>query len=343
MANQNRKAAVKKLRLLSYNQKIDVNVFRRKIEEEYRTVFLPNRTEKSEKNFGGVPCDLLTPEIHASKRILFYVHGGSFTGGSRASYRGFASTLATKAYSRVVVPEYRLAPSHPFPAAIDDVQAAFRAMFTEEQISRSLEARKNMAAQEESAAETEPEIIVAADGAGASIACAMIFNLRERYKKCIKKIILFSPWLDISEDSPLKTGKKISDEVLSGEVLSKSSEAYSYASNLSNPLISPMYASRELLQDFPSTYIQVGEKEILLGDVEEFANQLKEAGRDCAVTVWPDMMHLFQLADEYLEEAHEAMDRVSYIIATGMESKQNEKTISVHNKPKLENSLKSEA
>lgn len=342
MANQDRKAAVKKLKLLSYSAKADVNIFRRRIEEEFKTVFLPNHAERTEKNFGGIQCDFIVPEIFASKRILFYIHGGCFTGGSRASYRNFTATLANKVYSRVVVPEYRLAPAHPFPASLDDVQAAFRALFTEEQISRSLDARQT---EEKTGLETdnEPEFIIAADGAGASIACGLLLNLQERYKKCIKKLVLFSPWLDISENSPLKTGKKISDEILSQEVLIKSSLAYSYSSNLSNPLISPVFASKELLQNFPDTYIQLGEKEILVNDSLKFSKLLEESGIKCTIDVWPKMMHLFQLADEYLEESHEAMDKLSYIIASGTESKQNEETISIQNKPKLENSLRSEA
>lgn len=348
MSNQKRKAAVKKLKVLSYNAKTDVNMFRRKIEEEFRTVFLPSHTEKQERTFGGITCDFLIPEIHASKRILFYIHGGCFVGGSRASYRNFTSMLANKAYSRTVVPEYRLAPAHPFPAAIDDVQAAFRAMFAEEEAARNLEAMKrkenlNIFGMNAEPIEEEPEIIVAADGAGASIACAMLFNLRERYKKCIKKLVLFSPWLDISDSSPLKTDKKTSDEIMSGEVLSKSSTAYSYSSNLSNPLVSPLYASREFFQGFPSTYIQIGEKEILLDDAKEFLKLVKNAGVDCTLDIWNDMMHLFQMAGEFLDEAHEALDKFSYIVASDRESKQNEETISVHNKPRLEKSLESEA
>lgn len=342
MSNPNRKAAVKKLKTLSYNGKTDVNVFRRKIEDEFKTVFLPNHAERTEKNFGGIQCDLISPEIFSSKRILFYIHGGCFTGGTRASYRNFTATIANKAYSRVVVPEYRLAPAHPFPAALDDVQAAFRALFTEEQISRNLDARET----ENKTGikiEEEPEFIIAADGAGASIACGLIFNLPDRYKKCIKKLVLFSPWLDISDESPLKTGKKVSDEILSQEVLIKSSDAYSYSSNLTNPLISPVYASRELLQNFPDTYIQMGEKEILVNDALRFSKMIQETGKNCTVDVWPKMMHLFQLADEYIDEAHEALDKFSYIIAAGKESKQNEETISIQNKPKLENSLRSEA
>ena len=137
----------------------------------------------------------------------------------------------------------------------------------------------------------------------------MIFNLREKYKKCIKKLVLFSPWLDISGVSPSRTDgkanaksvKKLSDEVLSSDVISKSADAYTYSSNFTNPLVSPLYASRELLENFPPTYIQIGEKEILLQDTRDFKNTLLDAGIPCTLDEWPDMMHLFQLADEYLE------------------------------------------
>ena len=392
MANNNRKQAIKKLRLLSYNSKIDINVFRKKIEDEFKTVFLPNKTERTERTFGGITCDFLSPEIYSSRRILLYIHGGCFTGGSRAAYRNFASMLANKAYSRVVVPEYRLSPAHPFPAATEDVQAAFRALFTEEQIARSLDQKaysmnkdgergysfsddsssensfqneseinsndshdQNPTSEENQQAseklESEPEVIICADGAGASIACSLIFNMREKYKKSIKKLVLFSPWLDISGVSPLRSNtktsskapKKLSDEILSSDVISKSADAYTYSSNFTNPLVSPIYASKELLQDFPPTYIQIGQKEILLQDAKDFKNILLEAGVDCILDEWPDMMHLFQLADEYLDEAHEALDKFSWIIAQGMEAKQNTETISIENKPKLENSLRSEA
>ena len=392
MANNNRKQAVKKLKLLSYNSKIDINLFRKKIEDEFKTVFLPNKTERTERTFGGITCDFLSPEIYSSRRILLYIHGGCFTGGSRAAYRNFASMLANKAYSRVVVPEYRLSPAHPFPAATEDVQAAFRALFTEEQIARSLDQKaysmnkegergysfdesssensrtfqedneissgkddQNLTSDENEQKaeklESEPEVIICADGAGASIACSLIFNMREKYKKSIKKLVLFSPWLDISGVSPLRTKaktsakapKKLSDEILSSDVISKSADAYTYSSNFTNPLVSPIYASKELLVDFPPTYIQIGQKEILLQDAKDFKNILLEAGVDCILDEWPDMMHLFQLADEYLDEAHEALDKFSWIIAQGMEAKQNTEAISIENKPKLENSLRSEA
>ncbi len=337
-----RKAALKKLRLLSYNSKIDVNTFRTKIEEAFYAPFLPNRVENNERNYGGVLCDVLVPELHSSKRVTLYVHGGSFVGGSRSAYRSFCATLANRAYSRVIVPEYRLAPAYPFPAAIEDVQTAFRALFTDEQLALNLFLQhENSDGTGDNAQDELPEVIIAADGAGASIALALVLNLREQYRKCVRQIALFSPWLNLSDSSPLKTGKKINDGIISGDCLRHSAEAYTYQGNCDNPLISPLFAAPELLMDFPPVYMQFGGTEALLEDAKRFDALLKENGSLCRIDVWDGMMHLFQMADEYLDEAHDALDVFSQIIC-GSEGAGSQRQ-RFDNKPRLEHSLRSEA
>ena len=271
MFSSNRKAAVKRLKTLAFTPKSEINSYRATIEKTFYTAFLPNHVEKAEHVYGGIPCDFLSPEIYSTKRILFYIHGGCFVGGSRNSYRNFCATLANKAFSRTVVPEYRLAPAHPFPAALEDVQSAFRSLFTEEQIARSLDASAEKNAQslsdsQESSA--QPEFIIAADGAGASIAMALLLNLRERYRKCIKKVVFFSPWFNLSDSSPVFSGKKTADEILSNEIIQKCSETYTYETNFTNPLVSPVYAAKDLLEQFPPVYIQIGSKEILREDTK---------------------------------------------------------------------------
>ena len=125
-SSDNYKKGIKKLKLLVFNSKSDVANFRSKIEDAFYSPFLPNHVECTEKNYGAIKCDVLSPEIYSSRRVVFYVHGGCFVGGSRRSYREFCSLLANKVYSRVVVPEYRLAPTHAFPCANEDIQAAFK-------------------------------------------------------------------------------------------------------------------------------------------------------------------------------------------------------------------------
>ena len=317
MFSSNRKAAVKRLKTLAFTPKSEINSYRATIEKTFYTAFLPNHVEKAEHVYGGIPCDFLSPEIYSTKRILFYIHGGCFVGGSRNSYRNFCATLANKAFSRTVVPEYRLAPAHPFPAALEDVQSAFRSLFT-----------------------AQPEFIIAADGAGASIAMALLLNLRERYRKCIKKVVFFSPWFNLSDSSPVFSGKKTADEILSNEIIQKCSETYTYETNFTNPLVSPVYAAKDLLEQFPPVYIQIGSKEILLEDTKMMSALLKEAGNECTLDIWQNMPHLFQMADEYLTEAHDALQKFSAVIS-GIEKNTGRQTF--ENKPRLENSLRSEA
>ena len=328
-----RKAAIKKLKLLTFGPKANVDSFRAKLDENYKTTFLPNGVERTEYKYGNIECDVLAPEIYSSNRVMLYIHGGSFVGGSRVAYRSFCSSLATKCYCRVVVPEYRLAPSFPYPAANEDIQGVFKALFTEEQIACSLNTEKG-------ARPVLPEIIIAADSSAASIACSLIFNLTERYRNCIKQLILFSPWLDVSQNSKLITTKKITDEVMSGEILRKSISLYTVEENTALPFVSPVLASNDDLKNFPKTYIQMGEKEILLEEAKNFAKILNDSGTECELDVWPNMMFMFQMADEYLHESHLALDRIGKIVT---EYTAGQEAVEIENKPKLEHSLKSEA
>lgn len=328
-----RKGAIKKLKLLTYNSKSNLDSFRSKMEAAYKTVFLPNGVERTEYKYGNVDCDILAPEIYSSNRIMIYIHGGCFTGGSRKVYRAFCSSLATKCYCRVVIPEFRLAPAYPCPAAIEDIQSVFRSLFTEEQISASLNTEKGTSPK-------LPEIIIAADGSGATIACALLYNLRDRYRNCISHVVLFSPWLNLSESSKILSSKKMCDEIMNADILRKSTSDYTYSENTKIPSVSPLLADDEQLKNFPPTFIQMGEKEILLDDAKEFAKRLTDLGNICELDVWKNMIFMFQMAEDFLHESHLALDKVGKIVTNnnaGIES------IEIENKPKLEHSLHSEA
>ena len=328
-----RKAAIKKLKLLTYNSKSNLDSFRQKMEEAYSTVFLPNKVELSDYKYGNIDCDILSPEMYSSNRVMIYVHGGCFSGGSRKTYRAFCSSLATKCYCRVVIPEFRLSPAYPCPAAIEDIQAVFRSLFTEEQIQASLNTEKGTTPK-------MPEVIIAADGSGATIACALLYNLRERYKTCISHVVLFSPWLDLSPSSKIMSSKKISDDVLTLDVFKKSVTDYTYTENTKISSVSPLLADDEQLKGFPPTFIQMGSKEVLLDDAKEFAARLKENGNKCELDIWKGMMFMFQMADQYLHESHLALDKVGKIVTQDLAGAES---VEIENKPKLEHSLHSEA
>ena len=302
-------AAERKLKTMTLSPKIDLNVFRNKINERFGTVFLPNQVECVEQNLGGISCDFLTPEIYVSHRVILYVHGCSFVGGSKFAYRSFCASLANASSCRAVVPDFRLAPAFPFPASVEDAFAAFEALFAQEKQARSSDAEQT-------------QIILAADGSGASIAIALILQASEELKSAVNRLVLLSPWLDVSPASKTFSSKKKSDRVMSVDCLKRAAELYTYMDNRNNPLVSPLkadFAELSRLSRFPPVYIQAGSEEILLDDAKRFQSVLNENGCKCVVDVWQGMMHLFQFADEYIEEAHVAVEKLGKIIRFGTE------------------------
>ncbi|MEE3435131.1 MAG: alpha/beta hydrolase fold domain-containing protein [Treponema sp.] len=328
-----RKSAIKKLKTLVYSSKQQVEDFRKNVDKKFIKAILPNHVECSEQEYANIQCDVLAPEIYSLHRIMIYIHGGSFVGGSRQAWRGFCASLAAATSCRIVVPDFRLAPAYAFPAAVEDLQAVFRNVFTEEQVACSLDSVDGKT-------QESPEVIIAADGSGASQAMALILSLRERYRSCIKQVILFSPWLSLSPNSSIIKNKKSRDEIISGEALRKSGDIYTYSGNLENPMVSPIFISEETLQKLPPIFIQMGEKEVLLEDAKTFQKLMTRAGSVCQLDVWPDMMFMFQMADEFLAESHLAIEKVGKLITFKREAA-DEQTLT--RSPVLENSITVEA
>ncbi len=322
-----RKAAVKKLRSLVLYPKNGIEAFRSKLEKNFDVVFLPNRVENTEKIYGSVKCDYLIPEVYVSHRIMLYVHGGSFVGGSRESWRSFCASLANACMAKLVLPDFRLPPSHPFPAGLEDVQTVFRMMKAEEEllIQKSDDSNDSKSASSNSSSENSsdskvadeksssvvPEIILAADSSGASILMALMFSLSENFRKSISKIILFSPWLNLGTNDSVIGNKKKHDEIISSEALRFAADLYTYSSNIKNPLISSLNASVQDFKFFPEFYIQNGEDEILLEQTYNFKKLLDEAKIKNTIDVFPKMMYMFQMADDFLPESHLAIEKIA--------------------------------
>lgn len=331
----NRRAAIKKLRTLVFTPKSDVASFREKIEQGFSCIKLSNHVEKSEHIYGGVACDVLSPEIYSTKRIMLYIHGGSFVGGSRASWRPFCAKLAHNSFCRVVIPEIPLQPENQFPETLESVVNVFDSLYTEEIVSRLLDAT-------EDDKDPKPEIILAADSSGAASAISLVLRMEQKNRSKISKILLFSPWLNLSPNCNAMNAKKNADEILSADILKKSSEMAlgDLYTEYESMMISPSLSPCDAFINFPPIYIQMGENEILLPDIREFAGKIEGAGGRCIVETVPKMMFMFQMADEFLPEAHDAVVRLGKMIA-GTDVKHEAGVI--ENKPPLEKSFSAEA
>jgi len=296
MGIQETKQAIKKLKHLTGNFSTDITKFRAQIEEKFACPILPNRVECVSKTINSIDCDVLIPEVYSKERIMLYIHGGSFVGGSRAAWRSFCASLANASCTKLILPEINLAPQQPFPAAFEDVKKVIKTLYFGSE-----------------------SIIIAADGSGAAIALPLIFRIKEAYRKRISELVLFSPWLDLSADSEaIKTlPKKNTDKITSPVSLKWSAELYTYSANLTNPHVSPMFATPAMLEGLPPVHIQMGRDELLTPDALCFQDKLRKAGVPCEIDFWDGMVHMFQMADEHFPEAHLAMEKVGAHIKSG--------------------------
>ena len=290
MAVLNKRAAVKKLRNLVFSQKSDLTAIRAKIEKQFTKLVLPNQVDCRNTTVHGLTCDMLIPQVSSNKRMILYIHGGSFMGGSRLSWRNFCASLANETSSRVLVPEFRLAPEYAFPAALEDITAVYKRM-----------------------CDHQVDIFIAGDGSGGAIALAAALSLPKQLRHFFKGMILFSPWVDLSFTSGNFSEKSI-DPINNVDSLRYCGAYYTYSANLDNPLVSPLQAASTHFSDFPPVFIQAGSTEVILPGIKKLADKMQEAGVDCTLKIWDGLFHFFQFVDEYVPQAHLSIGEVGQFV-----------------------------
>ncbi|NLK46772.1 MAG: alpha/beta hydrolase [Treponema sp.] len=286
----NRRAALKKLKHLVFTPRTDLTKFRKRIEDKFARGVLPNHVDCRPVTVHGIASDMLIPQISSNKRMVLYVHGGSFMGGSKASWRNFCASLANESSSRVLVPDFRLAPEHAFPAAIEDILAVYKRM-----------------------CDHHVDIVFVADGSGANIALAAALSLPKELRRYFKGMVLFSPWLDISADS-LIYSVKTKDPIFSQDIFKFCSTHYTYEANLENPLVSPLKADISHFENFPPIYIQAGSEELMVPCIKKFEAKMKEAKVACHVEIFDNLFHFFQFVHEDVPQTHLAVESVGKFI-----------------------------
>jgi monoterpene epsilon-lactone hydrolase len=225
-----------------------------------------------EEQVGGVSEWWCLPDNAISGSVILYFHGGAYNLGSAFSYRNFASHIARISKIPVFIPQYRLAPESPFPAAAEDGQSCYN---------RLLEKGYN-------------KISIVGDSAGGGLALVTLaWATRNALSGiCLKPVsaVAISPWTDLSFKSPsLKSNAKI-DILLSEDLLKGNAERYLNNQASINPQISPVYGN---LDGLPPIQIHVGEAEILLDDSLRYADQAYNYGVAIDIHVWEGMPHVF--------------------------------------------------
>lgn len=233
----------------------------------------------------------IAPGSDAS-RVLLYFHGGGYCSGSILSHRRLVTEAGRASKTRTLAIEYRLAPEHPFPAALDDTLAAW-----------------NFLRQSGIAAE---HIVVGGDSAGGGLTIALINRLRGAGEHTLGCAWLLSPWTDLTLSGSTLATKDAVDPIIHKAYLAELIEAYVPADvDRKDPRVSPLYAD---LTGFPPTLIQVGACETLLEDSTRFAAAAGSANVDVTLEIWPDMIHAWPMWNAHLEPGRRALARAGEFV-----------------------------
>jgi epsilon-lactone hydrolase len=223
--------------------------------------------EVERRTLAGIACHVVGPATALA--TLLYFHGGGYRLGDPETWVGFAGRLAGDGSLRVVLPDYRLAPEHPFPAALHDAAAVYRAL----------------------GAAGEP-IVLAGDSAGGGLAAALCVLARDNADPGPAGLILLSPWLDLSATAATYRSHAARDRIFSHDSATEAADLYLQGESSNHPLVSPLYADPAA---FPPVQLFCGGDEVLLGDALAFSARLASANRPVEAHFVPDMPHVWPM------------------------------------------------
>jgi monoterpene epsilon-lactone hydrolase len=226
---------------------------------------------------------LMAPGARADAAVL-YLHGGGYVIGSPRSHRHLAAAIGRAAGVATLLPDYRLAPEHPFPAALEDAVAAYEWL-----LARGIAPER---------------IVVAGDSAGGGLTVATLLALRDRGLPRPAAGVCISPWVDLTCSGGSYATKAAADPIVLRESVAMMAQAYAGTGDYKAPLVSPLFAD---LRRLPPLLVQVGSDEVLLDDALGLAKRATEAGVDVRVEEWPAMVHVWHWFLGMLDEAERAV------------------------------------
>lgn len=255
------------------------------------------KVTRTKAQMGGIPCEWFEPKDLPSATapdapVVLYLHGGAYIFGSTTSYAELISRIALAVPARVLAPNYRLAPEHPFPNGIDDAVATYRAL-VKSGVSPS-------------------RIVVGGDSAGGGLTTALMLRLREAGDELPRAIFLVCPWVDLTaEGGSLEVNAAF--DWGNRDIAERWKAAYLNGHDPKHPLASPAHAR---LEGFPPTLVQVGAAELLLDQATLFARRAKEAGVDVQLVVEDDMVHDWHTFAGMFKGCGKAIDEIGTFVRT---------------------------
>ena len=285
------------LRQSAFPADSDVSEQRRLLQELTSAQPLPADVTVTAAALGGVPTAEITVDGIESRHVVLYFHAGVYVMGDAFQTAGLASQVGRRTRAKVISVDYRLAPEHPYPAAVDDALAAYEAVLR---------------------GGTAPsDIAFAGESAGGGLAIATLINARDHGLPLPAAAFVMSPYTDLTLAGTTLETKREVDPLLSRENLQSRVPDYTSGQDAALGLISPVFAD---LSGLPSLIIQAGSHEVLLDDAVRLARQAATADVQVTLDITAGVPHVFQAYYPILDEAAAALDRAGQLLSAHLAS-----------------------
>ena len=285
------------LRQSAFPADIDVKEQRRLLRELISAQPLPAEVTMTATTLGGVPAAEITVDGVEPRHVVLYFHGGVYVLGDAFQAAGLAAQVGRRTRARVISVDYRLAPEHPYPAAVDDALAAYQALLQDG---------------------TDPAgIAFAGESAGGGLAVATLVNARDHRLPLPAAAFVMSPYADLTLAGATMDTKAAADPLLSRELLQPRVTDYTAGHDPAADLISPVFAD---LSGLPPLIIQAGTHEVLLDDAVRLAQRAADDDVEVTLDITPQVPHVFQAYHPILDEATAALDRAGQFLSAHLAS-----------------------
>ena len=253
------------------------------------------KVDMSKTQINDIPATWFTPTTATPSKpltphIIYYLHGGGYAICSTNTHKRLIAHIAKTCHTKILAIDYRLAPEHPFPAAIEDSMSVYQDLLKHYDAS---------------------QIILMGDSAGGGLSMATLLKIKELGLPQPKAAALLSPWVDLAQENESYQTKATKDLIISVPDIRRYSKDYFKTHSPNYPLISPVYAD---LSGLPPLLIQVGTHEILLDDSLKLAEKAKQDGVEVTLEVWDKMLHVWHFFADYMPESRKAIRKIAAFI-----------------------------
>lgn len=291
MPSQESIAVRQYLKAFTANQSVgfDLEASRKGLEMLSSFTPIPSDVNVEKTDIEGIPAEWVAVPNAAQDRVFLYLHGGAYIMGSCNTHRSLAAKLSRSTAARVLVPEYRLAPENPFPAAMEDALLCYRWLI--------------------SSGYKPEQIIIGGDSAGGGLTMSTLLSLKEAGDALPALVVLLSPWTDLTGTGESMETRAEADPWLSPEAARATPVLYIRDMDPRSPIVSSIYAD---LTGLPPMIVHVGNDEILLSDAARLVDRARESGVEVTFKVWDDMWHVFQTFE--IPEANQSIEEIGVLI-----------------------------